>query len=71
MYENEQKKYRLPKYLALTQVGKISVINYYETLEDLKNNLEFGKVTTVYERNGAEGKWWEYFADISKGIYND
>ena len=71
MYENEQKKYRLPKYLALTQVGKVSIINYYETLEDLKNNLEFEKVTTVYERNGSEGKWWEYFADISKGIYND
>ena len=69
--ETEEKKFRLPKYLAISQMGKISVINYYENLDELSENIEDGKITTVYVRSGSLGKWWEYFADMSRGVYND
>ena len=66
----QEKIYKIPKYLVLSQIGKISTICYFENLDEMMNNISEDVIYTVYIRNGSVGKWWEYFCDISKGVTN-
>ncbi len=64
-------KMRIPKYLLLTNNENQSYITYEENIEDVFKNIQEGKTTTVYVRNGTTGFYWSYMCDISKGVYND
>lgn len=46
------------------------MVVYAENIDECVKNAEPGAITSVYVRHGTNGKYWNYFCDISKEVFN-